>query len=394
MTNAATTEADFRLQRLEAYLREDPVNPMLLGDLCDTAIACGHHERAGEIMATADQLGVADAAWTFRRARLALVRRDLQPAEGLLRELQARLGENAAIAHDLGYVRFLRGEAESARAIAEPWLDRLAVAPEDLDALQVLWLRSMHRLQRVPDAWAWVVQQRSARTLLPRAQGVASLLAMDAGQFGAARELAAAALLAVPGQPEALVAGACAALADGQTGHAFELLRQALAANPDDGRTWSAMALASLQARDFAAAESQFRRALASSMSEHVGTWHGLGWACLLRRDPKGARVAFERALQLDRNFAESHGAIGLLLLLEGRREEAQHHLRSADKLDPLNATGRFARALSAGSIRHRADAIALARVLLSRPGLNGGTLGDSVLAIVNSPGPLQPPKP
>lgn len=375
------TEGDRRLARLEGYLLEDPANPALLADVCEAAISAGQHERALALVDRAERLDLNPAEWTFRRARLNIARRDLPEAERLLLALQTREGGHPVIAHDLAHIAFLQGRWASARSVVAPWLERPTIEPEALQALQVLWLRATHRMKAVQEGWAWVLRQLAANRLQPRAQGIASLLAIDAEHFAQARDLADRALACDPDLPEALVARASVALADDQTELAFRLLRRALQLQPDDGRAWSAMAFASLQARDFVSAEAQFRRALASTMSEHIGSWHGLGWTCLLRGDRAGARIAFERALALDRNFSETHGAIGLLLVLEGRREQAQHHLRVADRLDPCNVTGRFAQALASGELRDPGQIGELAKRLLSRPGLFGGTLADAVLS-------------
>jgi hypothetical protein len=70
---------------------------------------------------------------------------------------------------------------------------------------------------------------------------------------------------------------------------------------------------------------------------------------------------------------------VGLLLGLEGNGEQAQHHLRAADKLNPGNVTGRFARAVLAGEAANPAQIRDLAAQIFQRPGFLGGSLSDSV---------------
>jgi tetratricopeptide (TPR) repeat protein len=156
------------------------------------------------------------------------------------------------------------------------------------------------------------------------------------------------------------------------------LLQRALQQNPRDGRARSALGLASMQAGDIPAARRHFEQAI-GTLPAHIGTWHALGWACLLLQDLAAARGAFERALALDRNFAESHAAFALVLLLEGRSGEIDHHLRVAERLDNRSVTAGYVRALRSGALGDAASVRALAERLLDRPGFFGGRLSDSL---------------
>jgi Tfp pilus assembly protein PilF len=246
-----------------------------------------------------------------------------------------------------------------------------------LEAIQLLWIRAGHQAGRVEATSAWVRGEYAAGRLRPAAAGAASLLLIDDEDFAGARALADPALDQDPAQPEALVARASIALAEQQTARAEQLLEAALALGRDDGRVWSTLGMSSLQAQDLPKAQVRFERAL-RKMPRHIGTWHALGWTRLLRRDHAGALAAFRAALALDENFAESHGAVGLLLALTGAAE-AQHHLKVAERLDPANVTGRYARALLRGEARELAQLQALARRLLDRPGFFGRGLAEEV---------------
>lgn len=382
MTVAEPSPAARRLERLSDYLEQDPGNEALLADTCDAALACGQLERAQACADAAQRLAPDAAQWLFRRARIALARRDLPRAADLLQRLRADMGNHPVLAHDLAYVHLLQGAFESCRETIEPWLDAdqaSELPPEQSQALQLLWLRAMHRLQHLEEAMNWARRQMTAGTLQPAGCGAASLIALDLEDFTTARELSDAALAADPRQVEALVARGSVALATGETAQAQRLLQQALECNPEDGRTWSALGIASLQAQDFAGAEAQLQRAV-EGLPGHIGSWHALGWARLLQGDRAGALAAFRAALDIDRNFAESHGAVGLLLALAGDPAASRHHLELADRLDPANMTGRYARALLAGEAGDRAALEKLVRRLLDRRGIFGGVLSDTVL--------------
>lgn len=378
--SVASSPAAGRLRRLAAWLEQDPSNAALLADACDAAIACGAHGEAERFLAAAERLALDPAPWQFRRAQLAIARRELAQAAELLEGLRAITGEGPVLAHDLAYVRLLQGDFEACRAVVQPWLEAArAGGPEQLGPLQLLWLRAMHRLQRLDEAMEWANARLAAGMLQPRALGAASLIALDQAQFDVAREWADAALAADAQQVEALVARGCVALASGEAERATALLEQALRHNAEDGRTWSALGMASLLAGRLPLAQSQLQQAV-RHMPDHVGSWHALGWACLLQGNHAEALAAFRAALEIDRNFGETHGALGLVLALSGQHEAARHHLEVADRLEPANVTGRYARALLAGEAGGREAVERLALRLLDRRGFFGGTLGEAVL--------------
>lgn len=365
-----------RLARLQRYLQQDPDNALLLGDACDAAIEAGEHGQALAYAERAERRAHDALAWAFRRARICIARRELDTARRLLEVLRDAQPSHPVFAHDLAWIDFLQGDHARCRAAVAPWLEGgQGLSPDRLEALQVVWLRASHRLGLVGEALQWAQQQEA---LQPAAQGVASLLAIDAGDYPAALKLADAALQARPTQPEALVARATVALARGETRRATQLLVLARAGNAEDGRVGSMLGLAHLREGDLPQAQRHFEQAL-RTVGGHVGTWHALGWTRLLRQDLAGALEAFSDALALDRNFAESHGAVGLVLGLLGRAPEAEHHLRAAERLDRANVTGRYARALLQGEVRDARQLRALAATLLQRPGFFGGQLADSV---------------
>lgn len=368
--NTPASSPAARLQRLAGYLEQDPGNAALLADACETAIACGQHAQAEAYIGKAMELSLDTGEWSFRRARLCMARRELDEAARLLQELGAVLGDQPVLAHDLAYVRLLQGDAAQAQGVLQRWTQdpqALGAMPAELRAaVQVLWLRVSHRLQRLDEAAEWVQGQRSAGTLEPAASGVASLIALDLDDLPAARALADAALAVDRGQVEALVARGTIALAEGDAAQATQWLQAALRLNPQDGRTLSALGFASLLARDFSAARSLLERSVLS-MPDHVETWHALGWARLLQSDKEGAIAAFESALRLEPDSAETHGGLALLLVLTGQRQRAEEHMAAADRADPDGPGSRWARAVLSGGAGEPALLEEMLRDLLSQ---------------------------
>jgi tetratricopeptide (TPR) repeat protein len=383
----APANTGMRLERLEGWLREDPVNPLLLADTCDAALDEGAHERARTLVERARALGLDQRPWTLRLARACLAARDAPRARELLQAALAEGLDAALVDHGLAVLAFREGRWHACRDLLMPWLARGCAASGDVrPAIQALWLRASHHLQKLDEAWAWVEQVRIDGTLAAEVQGIAALIAVDGGRFADARVLADAALAARDDHPDALVARACVALAEGDGATAERLLDRALQAAPDDGRILGTLGLAHLHTGRLVDAQAALAQAVAGSMAAHIGTWHALGWTHLLQGDRAAATEAFAQALALDGNFAESHGAMGLVLALGGNPDRAQHHLAVALRLDPRNVTGRYAQALLQGEAgRDRLQA--LAAHLLDRPGLFGGTLADAVRR-ATSPGP------
>jgi Flp pilus assembly protein TadD len=366
-----------RLSLLQSYLSQDPRNAALLADACDTAIEAGLHAQALLHLEAGEGLGVEPAAWVWRRARLAIARRELEAAVTYLEQVESLVGAHAAVAHDRAYVRFLQGDFESCRALVAPWLSGVS-AGEHRDALQSLWLRATHAAGLVREGWDWVAS-REKNELGLSARGVASLLAVDVGDFRAAKALADEALVGQYSH-EGLVARGTVAIAERDAAGAVRWLSRALQRNADDGRTWSMLGIASLQAGQLDEARARLERATAL-MPQHIGTWHALTWTHLLQHRLDAARTAIERALALDANFAESHGTVGLVLALQGHAGAAERHLAIALRLDPGNVSGRYAKALLRGEVAEAEGLQAMVRKLLDRPGVLHGRLADDVLS-------------
>lgn len=380
MTDAVTRNGA-RLAQLERYLAEDPVNSALLADVFDEAIAAGRFDRATTHLQAAQEQGLENPGWISRAARLAIATGAWTHALEHLDRLHAKAGDHPAISHDVAFVRLRTGDFAACRSELEPWLRNAEPRGVDLHTLgplQVLWLRATHHMGQLEEATDWAKEQLAQGTLHPAAAGVAALIAIDLGEFVLARQLLQPTIDTGSSVAEGLLARASIAIAERDHDAAVTVLRQALELNPEEGRTWATLGMANLQARDFAQARVQFARATAL-MPGHVGTWHGLGWTCLLLHDLPAALSAFQQALAMDPAFGESHGAVGLTLLLAGRRDEAEPHLERADRLDRHNVTSRYARALLAGRAQDRAALRDLAARLLDRPGVFRPRLSDEV---------------
>ncbi|MBX3625340.1 MAG: tetratricopeptide repeat protein [Rhizobacter sp.] len=380
MTDNATLQ---RLDRLEGYLQQDPDNLSLLADTFDAALEAGEYARAEPHLRHAQRLSPASVAWATREAHWLMAQRRWAEADASLMALQAEAElppeGQAALLRDLALVALHRGEPALGLDRLRPLVSPVAPQQPMDEAIQLLWLRLLHRAAQLPEALAWAEARWQAQQLASGPAGAASLIALDAND--AARSLAWAefALKREPRQMEALVARATLALAQTDAPLARRLLGQALQKSPTDGRSLSVLGFAELLERKLDAARTTFEAAV-RHMPQHIGTWHGLGWTRLLQGDMAAARAAFETALQLDRTFGESHGGLAVMQAMQGEREEAEASIERALRLDRGGASAQFAKAVLRGEAGDAQAVQRLAKRLLGhRPGLMGGSMLDAV---------------
>ncbi len=389
-SDAAATLA--RLDRLEAYLRDDSDNETLLAEAFNTALQCAAWSRAEFHLRHGQALHPDSLQWALREADLWLAQSNFGQAAIVLRALQAQADSPAgfrdAVLHDLAFIEFQQGNYVACTALLAGRMqagdaDHESAAGTMSPEMVVLWLRALHHAGDLERAVQWTQILEEQRSLSPQAAGVASLVALDAAHMVLASRWSAMALEQASDSDrpiEALVAQASLALASTDAAKALDLSAQALRIHPQDGRALSAHAFAQLLAGQPQAALASFRNAL-SFMPNHIGTWHGQGWTQLTLHDPQAACTSFEAALALDRNFAENHGALAVALALQKQTEQANKHVQLALRLDSANLSGRFALAILEGKTSDAQAFEQLARRLL------GGEMYEAVMGAVNRRG-------
>jgi tetratricopeptide (TPR) repeat protein len=365
------------LTRLLGYLAADPGNERLRADIFDLALAQGQFDTAQDQATWLLSRSPADYAWRHRLVLLDMARQEWEEARLLLQSLIAEGQRDPVLTYNLAYIDHVQGRPEDAIARLGPLVD--GDAPRVPEAL-ALMLRCLHLAGRIDDGVA-LFERHLDKNPPPAAWGAASLLALDGNRAELVHGWADRALASDPLQHEALVAKGTMLLGVRDTNGALQHLQTALQRHPRDGRTWSAIGMAHLLALALEPALDAFRRAV-ESMPAHIGTWHGMGWCQILRRDLPAARRAFESALALDRTFGESHGAVAVVLALEGRATEAEEAIRRAVKLDPSNLSARYAGAVLSGEAKDTERFARLARAALGQHrSADGKSLADVVLA-------------
>ncbi len=351
-----STERDELLR----YLAVDPTNANLLNDAIRASLAMGDAAGARQLIGRARELHPDHPGFQHLAAHAAMSARDWPGAIALLETL-LQTHADVHLQRDLGLALFMAGRhADSLRA--------LALALDEDPVVQEYRLRAVHHVGTAQEG----LEAALAAVALPQASanlfGVASLVAFDADRLDLARAWAQAALDRDPDQYEARLTRAYAAASDGDDAQADVQLRQMLAQRPSEPRAISALGI-TLLARSQTAEALPLLQAAVSGMPGHIGSWHALGWCEMVAGNPVAARAAFEQALELDHNFAESHGAMAVVQAIAGDRDAAEHSIRTAERLDPRNAPAKYARLLLSGAGSDQRAVATLAKSLLRKIG-------------------------
>jgi Flp pilus assembly protein TadD len=385
-----TTPQLQRLQRLLGYLAQDPANDLLRRDAIEHACDVGDVETARRLLDERAASGaLAALPWGFLSARVALAHGDVDAAlhQWDMMACDAEIGaqERSLAASAAAQLRLRRGgpEAvtEAARTLA-PFIEGVVAQASLADAAQAAWLRVEHHARHLREGLDWALAREAAGQLGPEAAGVASLIAMDANDVASSSRLSRMALATLPEQGEALVSAAALSLVEGQPQVALTLNERLTAARPADGRAWTQLGAARLLTLDLQGARVAYARAT-ELMPGHAGSWHGLAWTMLLLEDLVEAERLLDQALVVDRNFAETHGALAVIYARTGRRAMANDALRRSRGLDPNNFAAQYAQALLDHPELPGEEVMALASKLLDGQQLPSGQRASSLLRMI-----------
>jgi tetratricopeptide (TPR) repeat protein len=190
-----------------------------------------------------------------------------------------------------------------------------------------------------------------------------SVLALDVED-----EALAAACAAKGGEhPDALTTLGTLALGDERATEALDLFDRALDRNSQVPRAWVGRGLARLMTGQSPDAAADIDRG-AEMFGDHLGSWIAAGWAHFVNKDLASARARFETALELDDTFAESHGSLAVLDLLEGNVEGARERSEIALRLDRQCYSAALARSLLAAGAGDEATARRIYEAAINTP--------------------------
>lgn len=362
---------------LAKLLETDPSNLRLRAELFERALAAGALDVAASALDGALAIDPLGAEWRHRKAVLSMARGDWQGAEAQLQGLINEGQHDPGLRYNLAYTHFALGESALANALL---VELMQEQPADLmDQVLTLRLRCLHQEHKLQEGVA-LYQQFEAQHASASTAGTAALMAVDLGQPALANAWASRALAMNPQQHEALVAKGSVLLGERQGSQALPLLVRAERGHPRDGRTLSALGLAHMLNGNFAEAQMVLHRAV-QFMPGHIGTWHAIGWCAIFMRDLAAAQLAFEEAISLDRNFAESQGGLAVTLALRGQAQSARETLRRAEGLPGRSVSADYAAAILGGETQDAERFEKMARRILgAQRDAEGRSLADLIL--------------
>ena len=370
--NNSAHEAATRLGQLKPLLTADPGNDRLARECIELALQAGDFgfviERADKTLAASPS----DPQALFDRASALMGACDYRDAIVSLRAVLERVPDAAAAQFNLGLCHYCLSEYPQARRPLEA-----AHAAGDASAglLRVL-VSTLHHLGEIDEAVKLCDENAPAAESDGALAGVYALAYLDANRADAAARWAATALRSNPDSLDGLVVQGTLSTARMDLGRARAAFERALQLAPSTGRAWIGLGMLALLANDPRNAITLIERGL-QSMPAHVGSWHALGWAHLVSNDLDAAEAVFGRAMELDRNFAESHGALASIAALRGRRAEAQRAIDVALRLDPKCLGAQFARSVLTRSAGDSSNAERIIQAALAElRASSGGVLG------------------
>jgi tetratricopeptide (TPR) repeat protein len=371
----STSTPAAELERTERYLESDPDNTLLLLKALDLCLYLGNVEAARRHADAALRVLPADPYIQHSHGNVLVAQGKLDEAALVFETLLQREGD-MNIAFNLAYVRYRQRRFEQAQAALRKYIDS-----DDVSARAVtLFVRVLHHLGEFAEALDVVQRQMVRCAGDPEFLSAASLLLFDDDQLEEAQRLSSKALSSGARPLEALVVAGSIALGRDDAQAAAALFNEALTISPGDGRSWAGLGMASLLAGDSATAKKQLERAVVN-LPTHIGTLHALGWCHITGGALNDAEQTFQKALALDRNFAESHGGLAVVSALQGKHTEAQEGVQRALRLDPESLSVRYAEMVMSGVVNDPVKFRKLAlRLLSQRPGSTGSAAADALL--------------
>lgn len=367
-----STSSSERADRLQRYLADDPGNLELMVDCVDALLDSRRIADADAAL----RIGLVEAPQDRSlRYRKALVDQLSGIHEAALDQLAGLIDEGVdSPALHMARARSLMALGRPDEALAG--LDGIhddALDEVGHDQMIYIRARSLHHLGRVDEAIQLAETALKGRDPIgsPLTSALVTLY-LDAVRLDDARKLVRRAAQAGSLDAELIAADGFLALDGGHASAAEHLFRESLSRAKGEGRTHLGLGLSLATQGNLDDAESSLQRA-AQLMPSHLGTWHALAWIRLSRDDVVGARAAFETSLEKDRTFADSHGAMAILDLLQGDRSAAERWIRTGIKLDSASPTIAAAQAMYDSGATSLRDPrfIEQALTTLQRPSVN-----------------------
>jgi tetratricopeptide (TPR) repeat protein len=369
MSNPMSAPAISRFERLSAFLRQDPTNLRLTADAADAAFDEERWPEAADLIARYAAREPLPPRLVNVAGLLALHESRFSDAIDLFGPLLGTGPQDPHLRLNLAWAKAMVGEPAAVIDLIDD--DVVAIAP----TAAALKVQALHRLGRLDEALstggAYAARWADDKALM----SALAVAALDAEDVDLARAYAARA----GDTHEGLSTVGAIAFDQGLVSEATRLFDRALAIDPSSGRALLGKGLALLANGDPVQGTVLIEDA-AKSFDYHLGSWIAVGWGYFTQGDYAAARSRFDKALALDDTFAESHGALAVLDVVEGKFDSAERRAQVAVRLDRRCLSAALAQSLLASRRDDHQTAERIRDVALNAPlGSDGQTLAQAM---------------
>ena len=347
-------------QKLESYFKADPKNTTLAHQIIDLNFQLGDYQEVINIIDSIEASHSNDAL-AFKKSNALLSLGKAQEALAVLETISINPESQTAVQINKAHAQFQLGNFIEVNQLLKD-LD----VESSLSTI-ILQARSYHHMGDMENA---IHLLERANTKFPdnaEIKGLLSLLMLDEGNFDQQTlDCAEQALSSKPNQLEGLLtAGMMYQHYVKDLVKAESYFDKVIKEYPAVGRGWLYKGLAVMLRSELIEARGFLRKAC-ELMPEHIGSWHSLAWSYILHGQADEAAECYEKALLLDRNFAETHGGISIVQSMKGDNNQAEKTARLALRLNPQCLSAQYTLMLINNSKNHQQEASEILKNVLN----------------------------
>lgn len=364
-------------QRLESYrsfFQQDAENFNLFCDLFDLEIQNANRLEAEILINVNNEKWGDEPAFIFRKASLYIATGEFEDAVTIYTDLLSKNIDNAAIRYNLGLSYLMLQNHE----LAQVNFENVLASDDEIPDVYLQYAISLHYTGDIEKAIEYATRYIEVNDQSSIAYGHLALLYLDDEQRDRAENNAKRSLSLDVENREALVTLGSLSLEALSISEAINYFDQTIAKHPESGRAWSGLGLCHMMKKNLSQAENSLSKSVLF-MPGHIGTWHALAWCQLVQNKITDAKCSFDSAMDIDRNFGETHGGLAVIDVLNNEKDSALRKIKVALRLDPESFSARFAESLIIGAYDKKKATQMIEDIFNTDINLNGKKLRDIV---------------
>ena len=331
-----------QLNSLKKYLQEDSTNEPLLFDLIKLACQLKEFDLALTSINDFISNNGSSEQLIFNRATVYLLNHQPKSARADLQQITANHPEQIpSVEYNIAFSFYLERNFTQCLVC----LNNILKFADSVSEIRILLARVLYQQSDLLEANAALVPFLASYQSNAEALGLVAMILLDCNELNQSKICAKNALAIDNTQYDALLAQATFDLFELKPEKAMIILAKILKTQPTNGRALSLNAQSLMVLHNIDDAKQQFYLSV-KYMDNHIGTWHLLGWCEFVGKNSELAKSAFEKALLIDKNFAESHGALAVIAITERNFELANKLIRIAKRLDSQCLSAEYAESL------------------------------------------------